>query len=584
MHGRFVSEGRSLGGTFNDASRGASRFSRVLAQVGTQVGDIGAMGPAIGAGIVAAVGAVAVALPALVSAATFGLVAAAGIGISLSKPRIKLAFEEMTSEVKTNLQKAAEPFDDVMMDIAADIRQLSRDVGPQLRMLFATAAPMVRQLASALGPVVKNLLPGLQASLEGAQPFIAMLSEKLPVLASEFSGMLEDIAVAAGESAQAWGMFFDSMAAGFDLTGKAIQGLNIGIALVSGDLPGVIAMLSQIGETAKSGVWERAGEGADEFADGMNKVRDASQRAADAVRDVTKAAAGLTLDLAMAQTRAAESSAHLAAGLKTAAGEWRRSTEVGREHRTMLEGAARDAFALRDAAEATAKSQGRGATAAAEGTKALNNYTAGLRRTLQGAHLTDAQIDELFRSVGLLPAKKETRVAAPGATQSTGQVAALNAQIRAMRDKQVRATAVANWSQVRELQNAMARLYNRTVFINVKVRGPGSIGHEAMGLGGFAQGGLIGYPTGGMILGVGSGTSDSNLVAASRGEFMVRKSSVDRAGLAGLEFLNRTGRWPHAANTGPSRQVTVNVYNAPPASAEEQVTTWLRRQEALYGR
>ncbi|WP_346158569.1 hypothetical protein, partial [Nonomuraea recticatena] len=44
----------------------------------------------------------------------------------------------------------------------------------------------------------------------------------------------------------------------------------------------------------------------------------------------------------------------------------------------------------------------------------------------------------------------------------------------------------------------------------------------------YATGGLIGFPTGGMITGPGTGTSDSILIAASNGEFMVNAEATAR--------------------------------------------------------
>jgi len=47
------------------------------------------------------------------------------------------------------------------------------------------------------------------------------------------------------------------------------------------------------------------------------------------------------------------------------------------------------------------------------------------------------------------------------------------------------------------------------------------------------------YATGGLVGGVGGPTSDSNLIAASKGEYMVRASVVSRPGVkAGLDSLN----------------------------------------------
>ncbi|MFH9761310.1 hypothetical protein ACH4MJ_04145 [Streptomyces anulatus] len=54
----------------------------------------------------------------------------------------------------------------------------------------------------------------------------------------------------------------------------------------------------------------------------------------------------------------------------------------------------------------------------------------------------------------------------------------------------------------------------------------------------YASGGLVGFPTGGMVTGPGTGTSDSILARVSNGEFVVRAKSVAKYGAAFLSAIN----------------------------------------------
>lgn len=70
--------------------------------------------------------------------------------------------------------------------------------------------------------------------------------------------------------------------------------------------------------------------------------------------------------------------------------------------------------------------------------------------------------------------------------------------------------------------------------------------------------GQLTYATGGPIGGIGTGTSDSNLIAASRGEYMIREKSASKLGLGLLNYLNENGTLPGYANGGPIATIPVS--------------------------
>lgn len=93
---------------------------------------------------------------------------------------------------------------------------------------------------------------------------------------------------------------------------------------------------------------------------------------------------------------------------------------------------------------------------------------------------------------------------------------------------------------------------------------------------------LQGFATGGHITGKGTGTSDEIPIWASNGEFMIRAASVEKLGLANLDYINRTGMLPQKFATGgaigkerflsnpirPSEGININVYTLPGTTAD----------------
>jgi tape measure domain-containing protein len=110
--------------------------------------------------------------------------------------------------------------------------------------------------------------------------------------------------------------------------------------------------------------------------------------------------------------------------------------------------------------------------------------------------------------------------------------------------------------------------------------GGGGVG-DAFGLPGFATGGLVSedpavasaqkFARGGMVRGAGNGTSDSIPALLSRDEFVVN-AAASRPNMAGLNYLNSTGRMPggrggNQVNYAPS--ITIQVESGKTSDANE---------------
>lgn len=118
-----------------------------------------------------------------------------------------------------------------------------------------------------------------------------------------------------------------------------------------------------------------------------------------------------------------------------------------------------------EAAQAAADKSG-----PAAGVAAWNGYVAALRRTMTQAHFTKAQIDGILHSVFQMPPMRAAAISAPGAKKAGGEVGALNAQIRAVKDKLAKVNIVgpvAANSEIAHLRAQLAALQDKAIHLQV---------------------------------------------------------------------------------------------------------------------
>lgn len=97
--------------------------------------------------------------------------------------------------------------------------------------------------------------------------------------------------------------------------------------------------------------------------------------------------------------------------------------------------------------------------------------------------------------------------------------------------------------KVRQAKGALASIQDKTVtvttFLTYKGKSMAAVSAGRMASGGLVgRDGIPGYPGGGLIEGIGTSTSDSNLIWASRDEYMVKAASVRKYGLKFMDALN----------------------------------------------
>lgn len=148
--------------------------------------------------------------------------------------------------------------------------------------------------------------------------------------------------------------------------------------------------------------------------------------------------------------------------------------------------------------------------------------------------------------------------------------------------------------KIRQARNELATVKSKTVTITAHYRSDGASFLGASGR--YATGGLVGYPGGGLIGGEGTDTSDSNLILASRNEYIVRAAAVREYGVDFMDAINSmtlpTGRGapraglpaaPAATKVAASSGhagVTYNVYPRASVISVEDLRLLQRQEEA----
>lgn len=148
--------------------------------------------------------------------------------------------------------------------------------------------------------------------------------------------------------------------------------------------------------------------------------------------------------------------------------------------------------------------------------------------------------------------------------------------------------------KIRQATNELAKVKDKSVTITAHYRSDGASFLGASGR--YATGGLVGYPGGGLIGGEGTDTSDSNLILASRNEYIVRAAAVREYGVDFMDAINSmtlpTGRGaprqglpaaPAATKMTASSGhtgVTYNVYPRASVITVEDLRLIQRQEEA----
>ena len=320
-------------------------------------------------------------------------------------------------------------------------------------------------------------------------------------------------------------------------------------------------------------------------ADANGQLADSSEDAADAIGDLIDnlfELEGIHVSAYEAQTQLQESIQSLTDSLATNGATLDINTEQGRANRDALSGLASQAMDTAQAIleEGAATGDMTGATEQARASlenarNAFVNAAVAAGMTQEDAEalatqfgLTGGKADELASSINNIPNGKTVSVSAPGLDDAIVKSMTLKDKLAALQSKTITITQVMR-TEFQTLTGAPSK---------VNQYGPLKSGYRAEGgLIGYATGGMMGLANGdgytGLINGWGGKKADVVPIMASRGEFMQQASAVDYYGVDAMKALNERKiprEWlagPQMVNGGSvdnrSYNVTLQVVGTP---------------------
>lgn len=483
----------------------------------------------------------------------------------------------------------------------------------------AAATPKIAMLGKALGPIAIGITATV-AAMEGFQ----FVLDRIGAGAEQVNGLADamknqnseavESSINAYKAAQATGSWQSSLAllvgtggAGFPLivqgfrnAGDATANLDEQLSQMvsNGDAKGaadIIALLGLNADEAKekfpgyakaiagtAGGLTALGDSADGAADGLNNVKDEAKDTWDVAKELTKATNdlksaldelggkaisvdGATAGLQAAYDDAAEAAKNLreetdktkdaVVGVFGKGSALDLSTEAGRTAQSALEGIATKAddvaTAMDSAGASTAKIRDKMVTARDEFVK--NAEKMGLTR--QAA-------ERLADKYGLIPDRIATEVQVKKDAEAKAKAEELRrlygsvpGHLYTYTSLPTADAAISAAERVRGAIVSIPRTWSTTVVIKDQngnnVRVP------------------VGVSTGGYIRGAGTGTSDSIPARLSNGEYVIRASSVSRAGVAFLDDLNDNGVIDNVAITAGGRAIVSSARDRAQAQSAE---------------
>lgn len=312
-------------------------------------------------------------------------------------------------------------------------------------------------------------------------------------------------------------------------------------------------------------------------ADATGELADSGQDAVDSINELIDSLfelEGVHVSAYEAQTQLQESIQSLTDSLAENGNTLDINTEQGRANRDSLSSLASQAM---DTAQAILE-EGAQMDASGQTTDGLTNATEQARASLENARtafvnaavaagmtqadaealatqfgLTGGKADELKTKIESIPNSKTVSVSTPGLSDAIVSAMTLKEKLDALQSKTITITQVMRT----ELQAATGAPST------VNTVGPLKDGYKADGgLIGYATGGLLSLANGdgytGLINGWGGKKADVMPIMASRGEFMQQASAVDYYGVDAMKALNER-QIPREWLAGPQQVVAVSA-------------------------
>jgi hypothetical protein len=469
------------------------RLGPLLAKAPISPVMIGVLGGAAAAAAPTIASAVAGAVTAGVGLAAVG----AGLKIAFTDPSVKAAGEGLKAQLGDQLKDSAKPFVPATLFSIGIVRKEFRSLKPVLDDVFADAALYVAPLTRGLGGFAREIAPGIRNAVRNAEPLIDMLEDHIPRAGAAVSSVLTDLSSVSKESANTISAILTVTESSIAGVGKGVQALSV-INKFAGSGP-----LKTFGDLVKDN-----DDGTENWNQDLGKLNNTLGEFRGKAYD----AAGAARDFATAMDQVHDNNltaAEAVLGLKEALAEQKDVVDKKKgtnaeEERWLIDLARRS-----NEAASALDAQGRSAKESA-------------------AHHRQIRTDFINAAI----AAGKTRAAAEAlANQYLNTPKNVNTKMNVNKQQAER-----DLDRINAKANHAAR--DRVIWFHPRQSGSlGAIGQRSMAQGGY----LDDLP--------GPKGVDSGLIAAARGEYVVKASAVDRVGVEALDAIN-SGRSPRMMSAG----------------------------------
>lgn len=486
---------------------------------------------------------------AAASAITLGIGGAlVGIGLKAAygSKAVQKEIDDLKQHIKSESKDLGEPFERTWHVIADSARDTFDELIPDLRASLEDLAPDATAFADDFIRSLAEFGPAIDDVVDSAGPMMNTLGNEMPGLMGRLADTISRVARAADP----------------EMFGRMITGLGLMITWAGH----AIATMSKLASVfAKIGPLAIAARNIDEVGSSMSRLAGQGDLAEEALEGFERQLVSYDLGAGAA----ASATTLMAAGMSGASGQvgtlgstMRLASMTAAQLKTELDRLAGKTLTSRAAARAYQQAVDDATKSVKENGRTLNiNSQAGRNNQqaldglvtaahAQAAAFRDSKMSAAEVAKGLADARRKfiaTSIAMGDTRKHATQVADKLFGVKRAADKLPKKKHIpvtASTGQARSaIEQLIAEMSARTISIGVNLLGGAFAGHAKGGLIGYAGGGKIdGYPRGGMIRGVGTGTSDSNIIAASRGEYMVNAAATQQY-LPLLEAINsgRTG-------------------------------------------
>jgi hypothetical protein len=441
-----VTASDKTGAALSSAERGFLATSKRIDDIGKKTGDslgkgllksVAATSPKLAAAIAGAVeksagaagpllGGIGIAAaPIIASSLSGAIIGGAGIGgviggviLASRDARVQAAGKDLGSKLLGTLTQQSQVFIGPVLQSIDSIGESFDRVSDKTENIFRNSAKYVEPLTRATTSAMESVIGGVDRLVARAGPVIDSISRGIAQTGADIGDLFSDISENADGAAAGVDALFSTISGLIQVTGPAITGLTAvneqltKLGFSGGLLSSLDRLNSQLdttgtftrhvaGETANlNGAVSEATNEANAYYSGLARVNDQLTEQASASRD----AYGATISAAEATARATSVIKENGRGLRL-------NTEKGRENREALNNLAAAYVRQYDA---TVKVNGVGAQSAG----VANRNRAAFVAMAEKAGYSAGKARSLATSLGLIPAKKTTKIDAPTASAS----------------------------------------------------------------------------------------------------------------------------------------------------------------------